>query len=117
MPSSKAGCGARQQFSLAAMTGAVGDQVTPLNIEKWTDGTQFRYGSRVPCLVLSPYTGAGYISKTLHSFVSIVKFCEENFAVLSINQRDASADNMSDCFDFRQTLLGPTNRRRDSSVQ
>jgi phospholipase C len=83
------------------------DHVTPPNIEQWTDGTQFRYGSRVPCLVLSPYTRAGYISKTLHSFVSIVKFCEENFGVPSINLRDASADNMSDCFDFTQTPLGP----------
>jgi len=83
------------------------DHVTPANIEQWTDGTQFRYGSRVPCLVLSPYAKAGYISKTLHSFVSIVKFCEENFGVPSINQRDSSADDMSDCFDFTQTPLGP----------
>src|SRR5215831_6849431 len=83
------------------------DHVTPPNIEQWTDGTQFRYGSRVPCLVLSPYARAGYISKTLHSFVSIVKFCEENFGVPSINQRDGSSDNMSDCFDFTQQALGP----------
>jgi len=83
------------------------DHVTPFNIEQWTDGTQFRYGSRVPCLVLGPYARAGYISKTLHSFVSIVKFCEENFGVPSINQRDGSADNMSDCFDFTQSPLGP----------
>jgi hypothetical protein len=36
-----------------------------------------------------------------------VKFCEENFGVPSINQRDGSADNMSDCFDFTQKPLGP----------
>ena len=83
------------------------DHVTPPNIEQWSDGTQFRYGSRVPCLVLGPYARGGYISKTLHSFVSIVKFCEENFGVPSINQRDGSADNMSDCFDFTQKPLGP----------
>jgi len=83
------------------------DHVTPPNIEQWTDGTQFRYGSRVPCLVLSPYARAGYISKVLHSFVSIVKFCEENFGVAPINSRDGSADNMADCFDFTQTPLGP----------
>jgi phospholipase C len=81
------------------------DHVTPPNIEQWTDGTQFRYGSRVPCLVLGSYARPGYISKTLHSFVSIVKFCEENFGVPSINQRDGAADNMSDCFDFSQTPL------------
>ena len=83
------------------------DHVTPPNVEKWTDGSQFRYGSRVPCLVMSPYTKAGYISKTLHSFVSIVRFCEENFGLPTINQRDAAADNMADCFDFTQTPLGP----------
>lgn len=83
------------------------DHVTPANLEAWTDGTQFRYGSRVPCLVLSPYAKSGYISKVLHSFVSILKFCEENFGVPSINQRDASADDLSDCFDFMQAALGP----------
>ncbi len=83
------------------------DHVTPPNVEKWTDGTQFRYGSRVPCLVMSPYTKAGYVSKVLHSFVSIVRFCEENFGLPTINQRDASADNMADCFDFAQKPLGP----------
>jgi hypothetical protein len=51
-------------------------------------------------------TTAGYISKTLHSFVSILKFSEEDFGVPSINQRDGSANNMSDCFDFTQTPLG-----------
>ena len=83
------------------------DHVTPPNVEQWTDGTQFRYGSRVPCLVLGPYARSGYISKTLHSFVSIMRCCEENFGVPSINQRDGSADNMSDCFDFTQQPLGP----------
>jgi len=83
------------------------DHVTPPNIEQWSDGTQFRYGSRVPCILVSPYAKAGYISKTLHSFVSIVKFCEENFGVPSVNQRDGSAENMADCFDFTQTPLAP----------
>ena len=83
------------------------DHVTPPNVEQWTDGTQFRYGSRVPCLVLGPYAKSAFISKTLHSFVSIVKFCEENFGLSPINNRDASAGDMSDCFDFAQAPLGP----------
>ncbi len=83
------------------------DHITPPNVENWTDGTQFRYGSRVPCLVMSPYTKAGYISKAMHSFVSIVRFCEENCGLPTINQRDATADNLADCFDFGQTPLGP----------
>lgn len=63
--------------------------MTPPNIEAWTDGTQFRYGSRVPCLVLGPYAKAGYISKTLHSFVSLARFVEENFGISPINQPTA----------------------------
>src|SRR6266446_8464095 len=43
------------------------DHVNPPNVEQWSDGTQFRYGSRVGCLVLSPYAKSGYISGMLHS--------------------------------------------------
>jgi phospholipase C len=81
------------------------DHVDPPEVEKWTDGTQFRYGSRVGCLVLSPYAKSGYISKVLHSHVSLVKFCETTFGLPSLNSRDSAADDMSDCFDFTQKPL------------
>ncbi|HKT70079.1 MAG TPA: alkaline phosphatase family protein, partial [Terriglobales bacterium] len=48
------------------------DHVDPPEVEKWTDGTQFRYGSRVPCLVLSSYAQPGYVSKAQHSHVSLL---------------------------------------------
>ena len=83
------------------------DHVTPPEVEKWTDGSQFRYGGRVPCLVLSPYARKGYISKALHSHVSIVKFCEKTFGLPSLNARTAAADDMADCFDFTQKPLPP----------
>ncbi len=91
------------------------DHVTPPNVESWTQsipqpsykGTQFRYGSRVPCLVLSPYAKVGYISKTLHSHVSLMKFCESLFGLPPVNQRDAQADDMSDCFDFQHAQAPP----------
>ena len=57
------------------------DHVIPPEVETWTDGTQFRYGTRVGCLVLSPFAKAGYISKTLHSHVSVVKFVESTFGL------------------------------------
>jgi phospholipase C len=78
------------------------DHVNPPEVEKWTDGTQFRYGSRVGCLVLSPYAKAGYISKVQHSHVSLIKFCENTFGLPTLNARDKAADGMSDCFDFTQ---------------
>src|SRR5260370_533929 len=83
------------------------DHVTPPPLEKWTDGTQFRLGSRVGCLVLSPYAKAGYISHAQHSHVSLVKFCETTFGLPPINARDKASDDMSDCFDFNQNPLAP----------
>ena len=68
--------------------------------------TQFSYGPRVGCLVVSPYSRKG-ISKAFHSHVSIVKFCETTFGLPALSARDAAADAMSDCFDFNQTPLAP----------
>ena len=84
------------------------DHVDPPEMEKWPhDGTQFRYGSRVGCLVLSPYAKSGHISKTLLSHVSLVKFCAATFGLAPVNNRVKSADGMTDCFDFTQKPLGP----------
>src|SRR5207302_9637983 len=44
---------------------------------------------------------SGYVSKKLHSHVSLVRFCESLFGLPTLNQRDAEADDMSDCFDFK----------------
>jgi phospholipase C len=91
------------------------DHVDPQNLETWNTstprpdykGTQFRYGSRVGCLVLSPYAKKNYVSKILHSHVSLLKFCESLFKLPTINQRDANADAMEDCFDLAQTPQQP----------
>jgi phospholipase C len=73
-------------------------------VTTWTidQPTQFRYGSRVPCLVISPYALKGHISKTLYSHVSIVRFCEKIFGLDNLNERDLHANDMLDCFDFSQ---------------
>ena len=83
------------------------DHVNPPLVEKWTDGTQFRYGSRVACLVLSPYAKAAHVSHIQHSHVSIVRFCEKTFGLKPLNAHDKAADDMSDCFDFQQKPLLP----------
>src|SRR6266849_723541 len=92
------------------------DHVAPPLKDKWTGGnpsrgpaytgTQFSYGPRVGCLVLSPYSKKG-ISKAFHSHVSLVRFCEKTFGLPALNKRDAASDDMSDCFDFAQAPLGP----------
>ena len=91
------------------------DHVDPPNVESWQkstpipsyQGTQFRYGSRVGCLMLGPYARKGYVSKQLHSHVSLAKFCESIFGLPPLNDRDRSADNMLDCFDFGQNPASP----------
>jgi phospholipase C len=82
------------------------DHVDPPNVQSWpADGTQFRYGSRVGCLVLSPFAKSGFISRTLHSHVSLLKFCATQFNLPPVNQRVAQSDGMTDCFDFTQKPL------------
>jgi phospholipase C len=84
------------------------DHVDPPAVETWSaDGTQFRYGSRVGCLVLSPYAKQGHISKALHSHVSLLRFCEKQFNLPPLNIRVSNADDMSDCFDFTQVPATP----------
>ncbi|TMJ13389.1 MAG: hypothetical protein E6H02_05130 [Bacillati bacterium ANGP1] len=86
------------------------DHVDPPNVARWTGGgpagyagSQFRYGPRVPCLVVSPYARRG-VNSTFHSHVSLVKFCLRNFSLPPLGALDASAvgksDDMWDCFDF-----------------
>jgi len=95
------------------------DHVVPPNVEKWShkmaqrpadaflsfDGEQFRYGSRVPCLVVSPYAKPGYISKTQRSHISLIKFCQKLFGLKDIHPRLESDDDMDDCFDPTQKPL------------
>jgi len=83
------------------------DHVDPKNVEQWTDGTQFRYGSRVGCLVLSPYARSGYVSKVRHSHVSLLKFCVRRFRVAAPHKRVTAADDMSDCFDLERQPAPP----------
>ncbi len=83
------------------------DHVEPPVVERWKDGTPFRYGLRVPCIVVSPYAKAGYISHTLHSHVSLLRFAETIFGLEPLTERDATASDMLDCFNFEQKALPP----------
>jgi phospholipase C len=91
------------------------DHVEPKDVEQWPangwpasyQNTQFSYGPRVGCLVLSPFAKEGYISKAFHSHVSLVKFCETTFGLQPLNKRDAASDDISDCFDFKQQPAPP----------
>jgi phospholipase C len=59
-------------------------------------------GFRVPLIVISPYAKPGHVSKYDHDFGSILHFTEERFGLPSLGERDASADDLKDCFDYSQ---------------
>jgi phospholipase C len=86
------------------------DHVEPPNAMQWKgggpagyQGSQFRFGPRVPCLVVSPYAKVG-LDSTFHSHISLVKFCLRNFGLPSLGGFDAlpndKSDDMWGCFDF-----------------
>jgi phospholipase C len=69
----------------------------------------YEYGLRVPLIVISPYAKPAYISHVNHDFGSILKFTETVFSLAEIDPAvgyaDSRSDDLSDCFNFRQTPL------------
>jgi len=68
-------------------------------------GSGYVYGFRVPLIVVSPYAKPAYISHINHDFGSILRFIEETFGLPSLGYADAYADDLSDCFDFKQSPI------------
>ncbi|MFZ0547809.1 MAG: alkaline phosphatase family protein [Candidatus Promineifilaceae bacterium] len=83
------------------------DHVVPPNVELWHDGTLFRYGYRIPAIVVSPFARPGYVSHLLNSNISLMRFVEAIFDLPPLTERDANANTMLDCFDFYQEPLEP----------
>ncbi|MGA2412483.1 MAG: alkaline phosphatase family protein [Candidatus Binataceae bacterium] len=57
-------------------------------------------GFRVPLLVVSPFAKQGYILHDQADFVSVVKFIEERYGLAPIGNRDASASDLANAFNF-----------------
>ncbi|HEY1867620.1 MAG TPA: alkaline phosphatase family protein, partial [Candidatus Cybelea sp.] len=62
-------------------------------------------GFRVPAIVVSPYARPGYISKTHYEFGSILKYIEDNWHLGTLGRTDQHAQNMLDCFNYKQSPL------------
>jgi len=66
-------------------------------------------GFRVPMLLISPYvkvgTGSkgGYISNTVYSFGSILRFAEDTFNLGRLGTTDSTDTSIGDMFDFAQS--------------
>lgn len=80
------------------------DHVAPKVINDGVSwGSGYVYGFRVPLIVISPYAKAAYISHVTHDFGSVLKFIETTFQLPSLGYADASADDLSDCFQLTQS--------------
>jgi phospholipase C len=55
---------------------------------------------RVPTLVISPYAKKNYVSHTVMDHVSILRLVQWNWALPSLNSRNAASGDMFDMFDF-----------------
>jgi phospholipase C len=58
----------------------------------------FGPGSRVPAIVISPYTYHGGVCHTSYDTLSILKTIEERYALEPLDERDAGVASMVDCF-------------------
>jgi phospholipase C len=83
------------------------DHVPPPAVDK------FGYGPRVPTLVISPYARPGFISHTHFDFTSPLKLIETRFGLEPLTERDKKANDMLDCFNFRQRPLASVIITRD----
>jgi phospholipase C len=77
------------------------DHVPPPQVDN------FGFGARVPLLVISPFARPGYISHSIYEFSSLLKFVEKRWHLDPLTERDASANDLTDSFNFEQTRLQP----------
>lgn len=69
--------------------------------------THIMYGFRVPAIIISPYSKAGYVDHTRYSFTSMIKLVEDAFGLPRLTKQDAAANDMSSAFDFTQQPAPP----------
>jgi phospholipase C len=92
--------------------GGWADHVAPDNVEQFPAGTpyagdQYRYGSRVPCIVVGPYAKPKHVSPVRSSHVSLVAFIERLWGLPPSGNADArrrttSDQALVDCYDLNQ---------------
>jgi phospholipase C len=81
--------------------GGLYDHVVPPSVD------MFGLGIRVPLLIISPYAKPGYISHTAYEHSGVLRFIEETFGLPNLGNRDVTANDMMDSFDFTQDPNSP----------
>ena len=59
-------------------------------------------GFRVPTIVVSPWARPNYVSHTVFDHTSILRLIESKWNLPALSNRDANANAMLDCFDFKR---------------
>ena len=67
----------------------------------------YQYGFRVPLIVVSAYTPAGYINNTRHDFGSILRFIQRNFGIPQGALNFADARSSTDLMGFFNLASSP----------
>jgi phospholipase C len=72
------------------------DHVVPQSIDNMGPGF------RVPLIVVSPYAKHGFVSHQVYETASVLTYMEKDFRLPNLGARDATANDLSDCFDYSQ---------------
>jgi phospholipase C len=64
-------------------------------------GAYDRYGFRVPAVVVSPYARRDHVSHVVRDHTAVLGFIERKWNLPALTFRDANADDLMDCLDFR----------------
>lgn len=73
--------------------GGFWDHVAPPVIDKWGPG------SRIPAILISPFTKKNYIDHTQYETVSILSFIEKRWGLKPLNSRDGNANPFTGAFE------------------
>lgn len=65
-------------------------------------------GTRIPALLVSPWTRRGYVDHRVADTVSVLALIEARFNLPPMQERDAKAYNLLDGFDFTQKPRAPS---------
>jgi phospholipase C len=94
--------------------GGWADHVVPPVTDTFPNGEPYRFGSRVPCIVMGPYAKARYVSHVQSSHTSMVAFIERLWGLppspnALAAQRTTAPDEhaLADCIDLNQQPLPP----------
>lgn len=74
--------------------GGFWDHVAPPKIDKWGPGT------RVPCIIISPFAKKGFVDHTPYETVSILSFIEKRWGLQPLQDRDKNANPLENAFTF-----------------